>query len=357
MLAGIDHIELWVGNARQAAAYFASAFGFRVVAYAGPETGAPERAAYVLEQGDIRLVAVGALDAQSEIADHVQRHGDGVRAIAFRVHDVHQAFRTVLQRGATPARTPWSDHDADGDATLAAIAVYGDTRHVFVDRSHYHGVFLPGFVPCDLGPREPSAGLDRIDHVVANVEQGSLDRWVDYYERVFGFGQLRHFDADQIHTPYSALASTVVWDHDRVVLPINEPAPGLKKSQIEEFLESYGSPGVQHLALRTHDIVSAVRTMRRRGVRFLDVPPDYYEDARRRLEGRELPWAELEELGILVDRERSGYLLQIFTDSLTDRPTLFLEIIQRAGAEGFGEGNFRALFEAIERAQARRGNL
>jgi len=357
MLSGIDYIELWVGNARQAAAYFASAFGFRVVAYAGPETGAPDSAAYVLEQGDIRLVAVGALHPESEIADHVHRHGDGVRAIAFRVDDVHKAFRTVLQRGAIPARTPWSDDDADGEATLASIAVYGDTRHVFADRNRYHGVFLPGFERCDLGSQEPSAGLDRIDHVVANVEQGSLDRWVDYYERVFGFEQLRHFGSDQIHTPYSALASTVVWDHDRVILPINEPAPGLKKSQIEEFLECYGSPGVQHLALRTHDIVSTVREMRRRGVRFLDVPPDYYEDARRRFKGCNLPWAEIEELGILVDRERTGHLLQIFTDNITDRPTLFLEIIQREGAEGFGEGNFRALFEAIERTQARRGNL
>jgi 4-hydroxyphenylpyruvate dioxygenase len=359
MLSGIDYVELWVGNARQAAWFFSSAFGFGVSAYAGPETGVPDVASYVLEQGEIRLVVSGALRADSELAAHVQRHGDGVRDIAFRVDDARDAFRTLLHRGATPARPPWTAHDSDGDVTRAAIAVYGDTRHVFVDRSRYHGVFLPGFkpVPAEAPGAAAVVALGAIDHIVANVEQGSLECWVDFYERTFGFDQLRHFGADRIHTQYSALASTVVWDHDRVVLPINEPAQGLKKSQIEEFLQYYGSPGVQHLALRTSDIVSAVRAMRARGVRFLDVPPDYYDSARKQHARLDLPWPEIEELGILFDRERHGYLLQIFTESIADRPTLFLEIIQREGATGFGEGNFRALFEAIERAQARRGNL
>jgi 4-hydroxyphenylpyruvate dioxygenase len=359
MLSGIDYVELWVGNARQAAWFFSRAFGFRVTAYAGPETGVPDVASYVLEQGDIRLVVSGALRADSELAAHVQHHGDGVRDIAFRVDDARDAFRNVLRRGAIPARPPWTAHDSDGDATRAAIAVYGDTRHVFVDRSRYRGVFLPGFtpVPAETIGAAAIVGLGAIDHIVANVEQGTLDRWVDFYEQTFGFDQLRHFGPDRIHTKYSALASTVVWDHDRVVLPINEPAPGLKKSQIEEFLQYYGSPGVQHLALRTSDIVSAVRAMRARGVRFLDVPPDYYESARKQHARLDIQWPEIEELGILVDRERDGYLLQIFTESIADRPTVFLEIIQREGATGFGEGNFRALFEAIEGAQARRGNL
>ena len=359
MLSGIDYVELWVGNARQAASFFSSSFGFHVRAYAGPETGVPGIASYVLEQGSIRLVVTGALLADSEVAAHVHRHGDGVRTIAFQVDDAGDAFRTVLQRGAMPARPPTTSHDADGDATASAIAVYGDTQHVFVDRSRYHGAFLPGYEGVEPGLNVDVAdvGLEAIDHVVANVEQGTLKWWVDYYEQVFGFAQLRHFDAEQIHTEYSALASTVMWDHDRVVLPINEPAPGLKRSQIDEFLDAYGSPGVQHLALRTGDIVGAVRAMRERGVQFLEVPPEYYTTARRRHAKLALPWNDIEELGILVDRERRGHLLQIFTEPVADRPTLFLEIIQRERATGFGEGNFRALFEAIEHAQARRGNL
>jgi 4-hydroxyphenylpyruvate dioxygenase len=359
MLSGIDHLELWVGNARQAAAFFSSSFGFHVTGYAGPETGLRDVASYVLEQGSIRLVVSGALLADSELAVHVQRHGDGVHSIAFRVDDAREAFRTVLQRGAIPARPPCTTHDAHGEATLAAIAVYGDTQHVFVDRGGYDGVFLPGYEPIepDSHIETPDVGLEAIDHVVANVEQGTLKSWVDYYEQVFGFSQLRHFDAEQIHTQYSALASTVMWDHDRVILPINEPAPGLKRSQIDEFLDAYGSPGVQHIALRTDDILRAVRAMRDRGVRFLGVPPEYYTTARRQHAKLALPWDDLEELGILVDRERHGHLLQIFTEPVADRPTLFVEIIQRERATGFGEGNFRALFEAIEHAQARRGNL
>jgi 4-hydroxyphenylpyruvate dioxygenase len=347
-LTGFDHLNLFVGNARSAAAFFSSSLGFDVVAYRGPETAAVDCASYLLEQGAVRIVVTGAVRASSEVAEHVHRHGDGVREIVFGVDDVPHVFSSVVDRGARPVEPPTTTSDDDGYVTRGSIAVYGETLHVFLDRHDYRGVFLPGYVPTALAAPGPRVGLEDIDHVVANVEEGMLEHWVRFYEEVFGFSELTHFGADEIHTKYSALASTVVWNHGNVVLPINEPAVGLRKSQITEYLEHYGGPGIQHLALRTPDIVGTVGALRDRGVRFLAVPDDYYDDARDRMAGIELPWTELRSLGILVDRDELGHLLQIFTEDLGDRPTLFVEIIQRAGATGFGEGNFRALFEAIE---------
>ena len=358
VLAGIDHVEWWVGNARAFSAFLASAFGFEFVAYAGPETGRRDRVSYVLEQGEVRFLVTGALTPDSPIAEHVRAHGDGVRDVCFRVDDAAAAFEAAVARGGLPERPPATDADEDGEIHHAAIRTYGETVHTFLDRSGYGGPFAPGFVPAALtAPAGPAVGLTRYDHIVGNVEKGRLDDWVEYYCRVLGFDPLVHFDDEQISTQYSALMSTVVWNHDSVVLPINEPAEGLRKSQIEEYLDYYRSPGVQHIALRTADIVATVRALRDRGVRFLTVPPEYYEDARERMAGVDLPWADLQELGILVDRDRDGPLLQIFTENVCDRPTVFFEIIQREGATGFGAGNFKALFEAIERAQAARGNL
>jgi 4-hydroxyphenylpyruvate dioxygenase len=357
-LGGIDHLEWWVGNGRAFAAFLQSGFGFHVVAHAGPETGRRDRVSYLLEQGGIRFMVTGALSPDSPIAEHVRRHGDGVRDVCFLVADADAAHDAALARGATSERDPATDEDEHGVIRHAAIRAYGDTVHTFLDRSRYQGPFAPEFEPGDLPePVGPTVGLTAIDHVVANVEQGHLDEWVDYYRRVLGFDQLLHFDDDQISTEYSALMSTVVWDRGSVVLPINEPAEGRRKSQIEEYLDYYRSPGVQHIALATPDIVAAVRALRARGVRFMDVPDEYYDEARQRLAGVDLPWEALAELGILVDRDHDGHLLQIFTETLTDRPTIFVEIIQREGARGFGEGNFKALFTSIERAQARRGNL
>jgi 4-hydroxyphenylpyruvate dioxygenase len=357
-LRGIDHLELWVGNARQAAAFFASTLGFDVVAHAGPETGRPDRSSYALEQGDVRIVVTGALGPDSPIAAHVRAHGDGVRDIAFAVRDATAAFHAACARGAQPVRAPSFEEDDRGAMIRASVAAYGDTVHSFVERHHYRGAFAPGYEPARLPrPAGPTVGLDRIDHVVANVEEGRLEQWVGWYRDVFALDELTHFDEDQIATGYSALRSTVVWNHAGVVLPINEPAAGRRTSQIQEYLDYYRAPGVQHIAIHTADIVATVEALRARGLRFLDVPDAYYDEARDRLAGVELPWAALAQLGILVDRDESGHLLQIFTEGITDRPTLFLEIIQRQGASGFGEGNFKALFEAIEREQERRGNL
>ncbi len=357
-LGGIDHLEWWVGNARSFAGFLASAYGFDIVAHAGPETGRRDRNSYLLGQGDIRFLVTGALGPDSPVADHVRRHGDGVRDIAFLVDDVDAAYDAALLRGACGLRSPADDEDPNGVIRHAAIATYGETVHTFMDRSRYEGPFAPQFEPADLPrPIGSPVGLARVDHVVGNVALGTLDRWVHFYERVLGFNQLVHFSDEAISTEYSALMSTVVWNGDKVVLPINEPAEGRRRSQIEEYLDYYGSPGVQHIAMRTDDIVTAVRALRERGVRFLTVPATYYEDAQRRLEGISIPWDDVAELGILVDRDHEGHLLQIFTETVTDRPTVFFEIIQREGARGFGEGNFKALFEAIEREQERRGNL
>jgi 4-hydroxyphenylpyruvate dioxygenase len=357
-LGGIDHVEWWVGNARAFSGFLASAFGFEVVAYAGPETGRRDRVSHVLQQGRIRFMVTGALTPDSPIAEHVRVHGDGVRDICFLVDDAEAAYDAALARGARPERPPAIDTDELGAIHHSAIRTYGETVHTFLDRSAYAGEFAPGFGPPRLPPvAGPPVGLTRFDHIVGNVERGHLDEWVAYYQDVLGFDPLVHFDDDQISTEYSALMSTVVWNHDKVVLPINEPAEGRRKSQIEEYLDYYKSPGVQHMALHTPDIVAAVRAMQVRGVRFLTVPPEYYDEARERMAGIDLPWEHLAELGIMVDRDEEGHLLQIFTETLCDRPTVFFEIIQRAGATGFGAGNFKALFEAIERAQDARGNL
>jgi 4-hydroxyphenylpyruvate dioxygenase len=359
LITGWDHLEFWVGNARQSAQFFASAFGFEIVAYAGPETGVADRASYVLAQGAVRFVVTGALTPDSEIAAHVRRHGDGVRDVAVAVADASLAYEAALSRGGVGLRHPWTEADERGAVVRATVATYGDTQHTFVDRSAYRGPFLPGYSADELPPppEGPAVGLTRIDHVVANVEKGALDGWVDWYRRVMGFDQLVHFGDDQIATEYSALMSTVVWDGSKVVMPLNEPADGLKKSQIQEYLDFYGSPGVQHIALRTDEIVASVAALRARGVRFLAVPDAYYDDVRSRLSHLGLPWEDLARLGILIDEDEDGYLLQTFTENIGDRPTVFVEIIQREGAKGFGAGNFKALFEAIESEQARRGNL
>ncbi|HEX7167823.1 MAG TPA: 4-hydroxyphenylpyruvate dioxygenase [Acidimicrobiales bacterium] len=357
---GWDHVEFWVGNARQAAQFLSSAFGFVVTAYAGPETGWRDRTSYVVEQGDIRFVVTGALNPESPIAEHHRRHGDGVRDLAVSVTDAAAAYDAALARGATGVRAPEVIEGEDGRLVLATVATYGDTLHTFVERGAYRGLFLPGFTDDNLPPA-PAGGpvaLRKIDHCVGNVELGALDSWVRFYERTLGFDELLHFDDSQISTEYSALMSTVVWDGSKVVLPLNEPAEGRKgKSQIQEYLDYYGTAGVQHIAMRTDDIVATVAELRRRGVRFLRVPAAYYDDAKARLGDLDLPWDALQELGILVDRDQDGHLLQIFSETITDRPTVFFEIIQREGAKGFGAGNFKALFEAIEREQARRGNL
>jgi len=359
-LLGFDHLEWWVGNARHAAHFWAAAFGFEVVAYAGPETGVTDRQSYVVTQGDLCFVLTSPLDDRSEVAHHVATHGDGVRDVAYRVADVDTAFDRIVARGGVPVLTPTTLADDRGSSRRASIAAYGRTVHSLVDRGRHPGPFLPGFEPCSL-PMDigPAVGLRTYDHVVANVEEGSLDHWVDWYRRLFGFDVLQTFGREAISTEFSALRSTVVWDHGAVVQPINEPAPGRRKSQIEEYLDYYGSAGVQHVAMSTEDIVGTVDALRRRGVRFMQVPDAYYDEAPQRLAemGADLPWDRLAELGILVDRDQGGHLLQIFTEPVAGRPTCFMEIIQRQGAQGFGEGNFKALFTSIEAEQARRGNL
>jgi 4-hydroxyphenylpyruvate dioxygenase len=359
-LLGWDCLEFWVGNARTTAGFLMSAFGFTCTAYAGPETGMRHKASYVLEQGDIRFVVSGALDAASPIAEHVRKHGDGVHDLAWLADDATAVYDAAIARGARSVRAPWVESDDHGSLELAQIGTYGETVHTFVSRARYRGdVLEPGYGTDNLPPTPigPPVGLLNIDHVVGNVEKGKLDDWVRFYGEALGFGQLVHFDDNQIATEYSALMSTVVWDGSKIVMPINEPADGLKKSQIQEYVETYDGPGVQHIALRTDDIVGTVQALRDRGVRFMTVPDTYYDEARARLAEFDLPWPELQRLNILADKDHDGYLLQIFTETITDRPTVFFEIIERRGAKGFGEGNFKALFEAIERDQARRGNL
>lgn len=355
-----DCVEFWVGNARTTAGFLMSAFGFHCTGYAGPETGVRTKASYVLEQGDIRFVVSGALSADSPIADHVRRHGDGVHDLAWTVDDATRAYRASLARGAVSVRAPWTESDENGTLELAQVAAFGDTVHTFVNRTRYASTLLePGYRSDDLPNPTigPDVGLQRIDHVVGNVEQGKLHDWVSFYSEVLGFGELQHFGDAAIRTEYSALMSTVVWDGSKIVMPINEPADGLRKSQIQEYIDHYDGPGVQHIALRTDDIVASVQALRTRGVRFMRVPDTYYADASARIADFALPWPELQRLNILADRDHEGYLLQIFTETITDRPAVFFEIIERRGAKGFGEGNFKALFEAIERDQARRGNL
>ncbi len=361
VLSGYDAIEYLVGNAHQAAHYYRTAFGFRPVAYAGPETGVGDRASYVLEQGAIRLVLTAGLTPDHPAVGHQARHGDAIRDVAFRVPDATAAFALATERGATPVQPPEVLEDEHGRLVVAAIAAYGDTIHSLVQRDGYRGVHRPGYVPVtdEAAPTGlPAVGLTGIDHVVANVHLGEMDAWSAFYQRIFGFSQLRHFDDEAISTADTALMSKVLWDGaGRIKLPINEPATGRKRSQIQEFLDAHDGPGVQHLALATDDIVATVRALRSRGVRFLEVPDTYYQEARERVGSVEESWEDLARLGVLVDRDEEGYLLQLFTQPVQDRPTVFYEIIQRHGARGFGVGNFRSLFEAIERAQSARGNL
>jgi 4-hydroxyphenylpyruvate dioxygenase len=358
-LLGGDHVELWVGNAKQAAYFYERAFGFTRTAYSGPETGVRDRASYALEQGDIRLVLTSALREDHEITRHCARHGDGVKDIALAVPDATEAYRQAVSRGGRGVVEPQAVEDDFGRIELSAIATYGDTIHTFVDRSDYAGPFKPGFVSVS-GNGDPSAGvgLASIDHIVGNVELGRMDHWVEFYERVFGMTNILHFGDEQIHTEYSALMSKVMADGSgKIKFPINEPAEGKRKSQIEEYIEFYGGAGAQHIAMATTNIVATVEALKERGMLFLVTPDSYYEEAPERVGEIDEDFAELREHKILVDRDDDGYLLQIFTKTAQDRPTLFFEVIERHGARGFGDGNFKALFEAIEREQALRGNL
>jgi 4-hydroxyphenylpyruvate dioxygenase len=356
-LLGIDHIELFVGNAVQAAHFFTHALGFRETAFAGLETGMRDRSSRLVEQGRIRFLLTAPLHGGSEIARHIADHGDGVKVVALSVPDAEEAYRVAVRRGARGLHEPYTQSDEGGTARLATIATYGETLHTFVERDDYEGPFLPGFEPVEV-EGEPEGLFAEIDHVVGNVELGRMEEWVGYYERVFGFTEMIRFTDEDISTEYSALMSKVMADGSgRIKFPINEPAEGKRKSQIEEYLEFYGGAGVQHIALSTTDVVATVRALRARGVRFLTTPGSYYEELPERIGEIDEDLADLRELGILADRDDEGYLLQIFTKPLGDRPTLFLEVIERHGARGFGEGNFKALFEAIEREQERRGNL
>jgi 4-hydroxyphenylpyruvate dioxygenase len=358
-LNGTDYVEYYVGNARQAAHFYRTAFGFSLAAYRGPETGTRDRASYVLVQNKIRLVLTTALEPDHPVADHVRAHGDGVHDIALWVDDAESAWRETTRRGARSVREPETLRDGQGEARLASIAAYGDTVHTFVERRNYRGAFLPGFVAAE-GPDGLArpVGLQYIDHMVGNVGWGEMNRWVDFYHDVMGFKMFKHFDDKDISTEYSALMSKVMSNgNERVKFPINEPAAGKRKSQIEEYLDFYHGPGVQHVAMATDNIIRTVGALREQGVEFLRVPSTYYEDLIARVGPIDEPLSELKELGILVDRDDEGYMLQIFTRPVEDRPTLFYEVIQRKGSRSFGKGNFKALFEAIEREQARRGNL
>jgi 4-hydroxyphenylpyruvate dioxygenase len=358
-LEGIDHLELWVGNAKQAAHFYRTGYGFSPVAYAGPETGVRDRASWVLQQGTVRLVLTSALRPDSPIAEVVALHGDGVHDVALAVPDAATAYRAACERGARGVTEPTDEKDEHGIVRHAAIATYGDTVHSLVDRSAYAGPWWPGYVDWrTVADPLPPVGLEAIDHVVGNVELGRMDQWVRFYEQVLGFTQLVHFSDEAISTEYSALMSKVVWDGEgRVKFPINEPAKGKKRSQIDEYLDFYRGPGVQHVAVQTGDIVASVRALRARGIEFMRVPDTYYRDLAARFPDVDLDLASFQELGILADRDDEGYLLQIFTKMNQDRPTVFFELIERHGARGFGEGNFKALFVALEREQELRGNL
>ncbi len=358
-LLGIDHVQFWVGNAKQAAYFYRHALGFSLAAYAGPETGVMDSASYVLRQGDIALVFTCALGPEGAIAAHVREHGDGVRDVAFRVRDAAKTYDVLRARGAQCAGQPSRVDNADGTLVRAAIATYGDTVHSLIERDAYRGVFLPGYQAREEGLTD-NAGLGRIDHVVGNVGWNEMSQWVDHYVNVLGFHPFVSFDDSDISTDYTALRSVVVASPTEVIkLPINEPAAGKKRSQIEEYIDFYRGPGVQHLALTTADIIQSVRWLKAHGVEFLTPPATYYEHLGTRLEGLDLreDFEALKALGILIDRDEKGYLLQIFTKPFTDRPTLFFEIIQRRGSDSFGKGNFKALFEAIELEQARRNTL
>ena len=359
-LNGLDYVEFWVGNARQAAHYYRALWGFTPIAYAGLETGVRDRTSYVMRQNDITLVVTGALGPDGEIAEHVRKHGDGVHDIAFAVDDVKSAWKETTSRGAR-SYLEYAEAGTDDDGVLrrSAVHTYGEVIHSFIDRRDYHGAFAPGFRKIKK-PARAATGMNllEIDHCVGNVGLGDMNKFVEYYRDVFGFAQLIHYDDKVIHTDYSALMSKVMTNgNGRIKFPINEPAQGKRKSQIQEFLDYYYDAGTQHIALRTEDIVGTVRTLRENGIEFLGMPHAYYEQLPSRVGDVGVPIDTLEELGIEADRDEEGYLLQIFTRPIQDRPTFFFEIIERHGSRGFGVGNFKALFEAIEREQAKRGNL
>jgi len=355
---GTDHIEFYVSNAKQAAHYYKTAFGFQSVAYAGLETGQRDRQSYVLGQGKIRLVLTSPLASGSDIGQHIDLHGDGVKVMALWVDDATYAFNTAVSKGARPYMTPQKSEDKHGYVIKSGIHTYGESVHIFIERSNYDGPFLPGYEEWISDYNPPSLGLKYIDHMVGNVHLGDMDKYVKFYEEVMGFAQILSFDDKDISTEYTALMSKVVSNGDgKIKFPINEPAAGLKKSQVDEYLDYYEGAGVQHVAVATDDIISTVTQLRDRGVEFLTIPSTYYDVLEQRVGKIDEDITPLKELGILVDRDEEGYLLQIFTKTVNPRPTMFFEIIQRKGAQSFGKGNFKALFEAIEREQAARGTL
>ena len=355
---GTDYIEFWCGNAKQSAHYYRAAWGHQLVGYRGPETGVRDRASYLLVQDKLRFVLTSPLGPEGEIASHIHVHGDGVHDMAFWVDDARSAYAAAIDHGAESYQEPTVLKDDHGEVITAAIRTYGDTIHSIVERRNYRGLFLPGFVPVTSPYDPPSSGLKYVDHCVGNVELGRMNAWVKFYEDVLGFTNILSFDDKTISTEYSALMSKVMSNgNGRIKFPINEPAAGKKKSQIDEYLDFYRGPGVQHIAIATDDIVKTVRDLKSRGIEFLRVPTTYYDTLLDRVGPIDEDVAPLAELGVLVDRDDEGYLLQIFTKPVEDRPTLFYEIIQRKGAKSFGAGNFKALFEAIEREQALRGNL
>ncbi|EAR16796.1 4-hydroxyphenylpyruvate dioxygenase [Robiginitalea biformata] len=357
-LLGTDHVELYVGNAKQAAHYYMSAWGFQPEAYAGLETGLKDRVSYVLRQDKIRLVLTSPLKPGGDINRHIERHGDGVKAIALWVDDARKSFEETVKRGAEPYLEPEIREDDNGKVTLSGIHTYGETVHIFVERSGYDGPFMPGYRAWEPHYRAEPTGLKYIDHMVGNVGWNEMNKWCEFYAKVMGFAQLISFDDKDISTEYTALMSKVMSNgNGRIKFPINEPAEGRKKSQIEEYIEFYNGAGVQHMALATDNIIKTVSDLRDRGVEFLRVPATYYEDVLDRVGEIDEKLEPLRDLGILIDRDEEGYLLQIFTKPILDRPTLFIEIIQRKGARSFGKGNFKALFEAIEREQESRGTL
>ena len=358
-LHGTDYVEFYVGNAKQAAHYYMSAFGFQALAYAGPETGIKDRASYVVRQNKLTLMLTTPLRPGNEMADHIYKHGDGVKTLALMVDDATDAWEQTTKRGGKSYMEPQHLRDDNGEVVLSGIHTYGDVVHVFVERKNYKGVFMPGYRSWSNPHFAPAdTGLLYVDHCVGNVDWNQMNPWVNFYEEVMGFKNILSFDDEDISTEYSALMSKVMSNGNGYVkFPINEPAEGKKKSQVEEYLEFYGSAGVQHVAMATNDIVKTVKDLMSRGVEFLKVPTSYYDDLLDRVGKIDEDLEPLKELGILVDRDNEGYLLQLFTKPVEDRPTLFFEIIQRKGAKSFGKGNFKALFEAIEREQAERGNL
>lgn len=355
---GTDYIEFYVGNAKQASHFYKTAFGFQTVAYAGPETGIKDRASYVLQQGKIRLVLTTPMKSDHPISEHIKKHGDGVKVLALWVDDAYSAFEETTKRGAKPHTEPKTITDEHGEVRMSGIYTYGETVHMFIERKNYKGIFMPGFEPMTSNYNPTETGLLYVDHCVGNVGWGRMNETVQWYEDVMGFANILTFDDKQITTEYSALMSKVMSNGNGYVkFPINEPAEGKKKSQIEEYLDFYEGEGVQHIAVATNDILSTVKELRSRGIEFLDTPDTYYETLLDRVGEIDEEVKQLQELKILVDRDEEGYLLQIFTKPIEDRPTLFFEIIQRKGAQSFGAGNFKALFESIEREQEKRGNL